>query len=293
MYLFRCVILALCCAMSGCAAFHESMPPKFPVKNGFSSVSPSLALPGGDILPEQSAMAPGTRYVFIQSEGGSVLLGPVLGSMNITAQTKAIAEKYKDSLPRIDPFPIAISAMEKAGIQDAKDAASFKVRPFIFIQHCYDEKFRLSLVLHVDGAGENAGWVGRYTYHMPTSYAAAEFGSLTPDQIAHYKAELADGAAALADLMQRDLTGKLPATGKRVNFGSLYIIGNKMGGMGIYTMPELRYFPNAQLIEETDRYVTVRLIGDMHGTAIMGGMSFGIHRIDKKLVHTLQPVSTP
>jgi hypothetical protein len=73
-----------------------------------------------------------------------------------------------------------------------------------------------------------------------------------------------------------------------VDFGTLHIIGNKLGGMGIYTMPEKLFFRDAQLIDETDTYVTVRLKGNMSGTLMAGGLAFGVHRIDKKLVHTLK-----
>lgn len=273
----------------GCATVRESLPPKM-AAGSQPAVSFSADMPPADLLPELSAVAPGTRYVVVQSGGGSVLLGPVLGSLNIAANTKAMAAQYKDSLLGIDPTPIARDALSKVGLQNASNAAVFMVKPFVFVQHCYDDKFRLSLVLHVDGSGTSQGWVGRYTHHLPTSYPVSRFGSLSVEELANYRAEVAAGAAALADLLQRDLTGKLPAIGRRVNFGSLYLIGNKFGGMGIYKMPEELFFPNAQVVEETDSHVTVRLGGNMHATSLMGGMAFGVHRIDRKLVHTLKPL---
>lgn len=288
MNIYRSLILMVALVISGCATVHQSVPPKSSINAG-AAVSPSASLPSSDFLPEQSAVAPGTKYVVVQSGGGSILLGPILGSMNIAANTRAMAEKYKDSLLGVDPIPIAFEAMAKAGINHSNDAAQFSAKPFVFVQHCYDERFRVSLVFHVDGTGQFSEWVGRYTYHLPTSYPVAQFDALTKEEIENYRTELSKGAAILTSLMQQDLAGNLPATGKAINFGSLHIMGNKLGGMGIYTMPEELFFANAQLIEETDSYVTVRLRGNMHMTGVFGGMAFGVHRIDKKLVHTLKP----
>jgi hypothetical protein len=58
--------------------------------------------------------------------------------------------------------------------------------------------------------------------------------------------------------------------------------------MGMYTMPEELYFPGAELIEEANEDVIVRLKGNMHATGVFGGMAFGVHQINKKLVHTLK-----
>jgi hypothetical protein len=286
MILFRAWILAFAVAASGCATVHESIPPKTTFR-AEAAVSSSVDLPKADFLPEQSAVAPGTKYVVVQSGGGSIVLGPILGSMNIAANTRAMAAQYKESILGIDPTPVVLDAMAKVGIQAAANGAVFVAKSFVFVQHCYDDKFRLSLVFHVDG--QSSDWVGRYTYHLPTSYPVSRFANLSSEEILKYRTELADGAAVLTDLVQRDLAGNLPTTGKRVNFGSLYLIGNKLGGMGIYTMPEELFFANAQVVEESDSYVTVRLKGNMHATGLFGGMAFGVHRIDKKLVHTLKP----
>jgi hypothetical protein len=119
---------------------------------------------------------------------------------------------------------------------------------------------------------------------------ASRFAALSDSDIANYRAELETGAAALSRLMQKDLAGQLPDTGKSMNFGSLYIIGSKIGGMGIYTKPEDVHF-HAQLIEETDKYVVVRLAGRMHNTLMGGGLAFGVHQADRSLVQTLTPAN--
>lgn len=288
--LARPLLLVAVLMLSGCAAAPSSPPPAKVATPGTISVAVSDALPASDYLPQQSVAAPGTKYVVIQPSGGSVFLGPILGSANISAKTKAMAEQTKGSVFSADPEPLAVDAILHAGLPVNEPSSNYTVEPFVFVQHCDDGKFRLSLVFHVHGNGAASSWVGRYIYDLPTSYGESQLKSLSPTDFANYRAELSAGAAALSDLMQRDLDGKLPTKGKAVNYGSLYIIGSKVGGMGMYTQPQAIHFPG-QLIEETDSYVTVRLDGHMHNTLMGGGLAFGVHRTSRKLAHTLTPAS--
>lgn len=271
----------------GCAAA-PSTPPPFTSEKGNISVSISNALPPSKYLPQQSAIASGTKYVVVQPDGGNILLGPILGGMNISTKTKAMADEYSGSVFSIDPEPIALEAIHQTGLLADSKAAIYTVESFVFVQHCDDGKFRLSLVFHAYGNSSSSSWVGRYIYDLPTSYGESQLKSLSSIDLANYRSELSTGAMVLSDLMQRDLNGKLPTKGKPVKFGSLYIVGSKIGGMGIYTQPQAIHFPG-QLIEETDSYVTVRLDGHMHNTLLGGGLAFGVHRTSKKLVHTLIP----
>lgn len=281
-------LFAIAVALSGCATVNESAPPPKPVPGVPASVTVSEALPDSASLPQQSAVAPDTKYVVIQSAGGSVFLGPILGSMNISGKTREMAARYRGSVFAIDPTPVASMAVKKAGVPDAGQRSAYVLKPFVFVQHCDDGRFRLSLVFHVQSNAGATPWVERYIYDLPTSYDASRFGALGAADIASYQGELSEGAAILTSLMQRDLAGQLPKTGKAVSYGSLYIIGNKLGGMGIYTKPEDLHF-KGQLIEETDTYVTVRLDGHMHNTGVGGGLAFGVHRSNRNLVHTLSP----
>ncbi|WP_175970391.1 hypothetical protein [Burkholderia sp. BCC0322] len=271
--------------LAGCAATPSSPPPSAS-SQGNVSIAISSTVPTSNYLPEQSAIAPGTKYVVVQPGGGSILLGPILGSMNISANTRAMVDEYNGSVFLVDPEPVALEAIRQAGLLVDGKAALYTVEPFVFMQHCDDGRFRLSLVFHAHDNSSPSPWVGRYIYDLPTSYGESQLKSLSSRDLANYRAELSGGAAALSDLMQRDLNGKLPTRGKPVNFGSLYIVGSKLGGMGIYTPPQAIHF-SGQLIEETDSYVTVRLDGHMHNTLLGGGLAFGVHRTSRKLVHTL------
>ncbi|TVO57060.1 hypothetical protein [Denitromonas halophila] len=287
----RILIVAFALTVTGCATIRESVPPETTI-GSMKSLSISEDLPSSDFFPGHSAVAQGTRYVVVQADGGNILLGPIFGAINISANTRKMAEKYRGSLLSIDPMPIAREAMARGGVLPSETRASFVAKPFVFVQHCYDDRFRLSLVFHVENTDQSPSWIGRYTYHLPTTYAASQFAQLSEGQIQNYRTELTLGATILTRLMQRDLSGELPATGKLVDFGSLHLLGHKMGGLGIYTMPEELYFAKSQLIEETDSHVTMRVKGVMNTAAVFGGMGFGVHYIHRKLVHTLKPVKT-
>jgi len=270
---------------------HDSAPPPAPTSGSVLSVAVLEAMPDAGYLPQQAVVASGTKYVVIQPNGGSALLGPILGSMSIAHKTRKMAnENEGDSIFAIDPTSVASDAVAEVGVSNKGIASAFDMMPFVFAQYCDDGKFRLSLVFQVQSNQASLPWIGRYTYDLPTVYDASRFNRLTSQEIANYRIELAEGAKELADLMQRDLEGKLPEKGRSVHFGSLYLVGSKMGGMGIYSKPEKLYFP-AQLIEETSKYVTVRLNGHMHNTLMGGGLAFGVHRTDRNLVHTLTDVN--
>lgn len=279
-WLLMCVLL-----IPGCATLNPSMPPP-PNVAALASVSVPADLPAAEYIPEQAVIATGTRYVVIQAQGGSVFLGPLLGSANITAKTKAMAENFKDTILSVDPAPAVITALDQSQFRVADKVDGLRVKPFVFIHHCYDDRLRLSLVFHVDSPVSK--WVGRYTYHLPTSYPTATFNTLPREGLDEYRRELADGAEILARLLARDMKGDLPATGKRVKLGSLYLIGNKLGGLGMYTMPEEAAFSDAQLIDETETLITFRLKGHMGTVGAFGGLIFGVHSMDKKLAHTFQ-----
>lgn len=272
---------------AGCApALKTTTPPA--VQAGMqSAVSVSANMPEKKYLPNQAGYIEGTRYIFMQTGGGSILLGPIFGSMNVSRLSQEMAKQYKDSVIQVDPLPASTAALEAAGIKASGEAAAFNLKPFVFVQRCDDERFRLALVFHVDNA--NTKWTGRYTYHLQSVYPEKELAQLSAGQLDQYKKELTTAATALAGLVKRDLKGDLPATGKRVNLGSLHLLGSKMGGLGMYTKPEDMYFANSQILEETDEYVIARVPGMMESNVFGGAIAYGVQRLAKNQIHTMKP----
>lgn len=275
--LCRFAIVALFSSLiSACANIPANKP--IVLEQNTNKINVVEALP--PILPTQSAVIPDSQYVMIQSKGGSIFLGPILSSINISANTKALANKYKGKYVGVSPFAAAMSSIEKHDMFSAD--ANLNLKPFVFVQECDDEKFRLSLVYHMS----NKNWVGRYIYHLPTPYSKEEFATPTKAGLNNYESELEQGAHTLVKLVQKDMAGKLAASGKKVDIGSLYLLGNKVGGLGIYTMPEELHLPNTDLVYEAEDHVVVRLNGDMNASGAFGGLLFGTHYFAKDQLHT-------
>jgi hypothetical protein len=268
------VVIIIAGFISGCVSTSKPIQ----LDGGVNKVNVVNALPKR--LPQQSASIPNSQYVMIQSGGGSFLLGPILGSLNISAKTKALADKYNGKYVGIDPYNFAIKSMSEQNLLSKE--SNLKLKPFVFIQECDDKKFRLSLVYHIT----NKDWTGRYIYHFPTAYSKEEFSSPTKEGLNNYETELKLGSNKLIDLIKKDIEGKLTATGKKVDVGSLYLQGSKVGGMGVYTMPEELHFPNTDLMEEGDNHVVIRLNGNMTSTVIGGGLVFGTHYFERNQLHT-------
>ena len=277
MKLFHVALVLSATLLSACVATQKSTPINWTNQNQGIEVIKQLP----NSLPQQSAQVSDSQYVMIQSQGGSMILGPLLGSMNIEANTKRMAGKLKGHFINVDPYEISQKRI-LAKTNFSSSSPSYTLKPFVFIQDSYDEKFRLSLVYHLEGSG----WTGRYSYHLPTSYTKAQFLDPSDGIIAQYKNEMAKGADKLTQLLHDDISGNLNANGTKADIGSLYFQGSKVGGLGIYTMPEEIHFPGTDLVEEGDEYVIVRRQGNMEATVIGGGLIFGVHYFHKDQLHT-------
>ena len=264
----------------GCAGPAMRPPAATPV--GSISVTSVAQVPASGQLPGPASHVGTTQYIVMQNEGGSIFLGPILGGLRVESKTREMAEKYKHSVFEIDPMPTAVAALSAAGMPDRGGSATYTLKPYVYVEHGTDGKFRMALVYQVESRGAQP-WVGRYTYDLPTPVADARFMTLDDATRSAYNAELADGAAALASLMQRDLSGELPKQGRAVNVGTLWLCGERIGGMGIYTQPSEMSF-RGQVLEESGGFVTVRM------DALLGpNQVYGVHLVRRDLVHTLKP----
>ena len=95
------------------------------------------------------------------------------------------------------------------------DNAPYKLYPYVVIQQGYDDVYRASLVYHVEGPN----WVGRYLYHLPTTYPKAQFANTPPSEIKSLQQDLSAGTDELLSLLKRDDVGELAAHGKKAQIG--------------------------------------------------------------------------
>jgi hypothetical protein len=88
--------------------------------------------------------------------------------------------------------------------------------PLVYIMECEDGRYRLTLVFRVEGET----WLGRYLYHLPTTYTVAEMKSDAPLAMETLREELVAGCDTLRNLMERDARGEWAHPGAKVDIGS-------------------------------------------------------------------------
>ncbi|MCF2859123.1 hypothetical protein L1286_16695 [Pseudoalteromonas sp. SMS1] len=267
--------------LSACVTTHQSVAPN-QTNSNFKKVKVMERKSSEDIYPEHSYPVGDSGFQLVQAAGGSVFLGPVLGSMNIAKNSKEVAQSIQ-ALTLISPYELAKKTLRNNHFTLSNDAV-LMITPFIFLQKGDDGFYRLSLVHHVKDAGNK--WVGRYTYHLEEAVKIDDF----PSGISTPAFESAFNVASqkLVDLMNLDFSGQLPNEGVSHNIGSLHFVGAKMGGMGIYTQPEELYFQNAKVIQETETDIIVRMQGNYNLVQFMGGLTFGVHYFKKSSLHRLE-----
>ncbi|HSC67182.1 MAG TPA: hypothetical protein VLC79_05810 [Cellvibrio sp.] len=247
--------------------------------NGFEqgiSIVHSLpkALPGG-VSP-----VPGVPYVFILPDSAATLLVPVpfIGEAVVSQVHQSTSNAYKNKFASADPYYYAFDSLQKTPFYKA-DNAPYKLYPYVVIQQGFDDVYRASLVYHIEGPN----WVGRYLYHLPTTYPKAQFVNTPPAEIKSLQQELSSGADQLTELLKRDDVGKLAPHGKKAKLGSLFIVSSKIAGL---VSPEVLAYPNIDIVEEASNYVIARIAGDIKTDGQSGGMMFGIHYFHKNQLHT-------
>ena len=137
------LVLTMAVLAAGCApALKTTTPPA--VQAGMqSAVSVSANMPEKKYLPNQAGHIEGTRYIFMQTGGGSILLGPIFGSMNVSRLSQEMAKQYKDSVIQVDPLPASTAAWKPPASR-------------------HQEKPRLSISSHLSSCSvattRNSGW---------------------------------------------------------------------------------------------------------------------------------------
>ncbi len=185
---------------------------------------------------------------------------------------------YKDKFTAADPYDYAVKSLQKTTFYRPENAA-YKLYPYVVVQEGFDNVYRVSLVYHLEGKN----WVGRYLYHLPTTYPKKEFVNTPPAEIQSLQKELAEGADTLVTLLQRDEAGTLVSNGKKASLGSLFIVGSKISGL---VSPTVLAYPNTEIVDEGQDYVIARGAGDIKSDGQSGGMLFGVHYFHKNQLHT-------
>jgi hypothetical protein len=263
--------------ISGCVSVKPSTPVK---QNGLEQgIAVMRDLPK-KLLPGRSTLVPDSRYVFILPDSAATLLVPVpfIGDAVVDQVHQHTSASYKDKFTTADPYNYAVKSLQSTTLYRPENAA-YKLYPYVVVQEGFDNVYRISLVYHLEGNN----WIGRYLYHLPTTYPKVQFVNTPPTEIQSLQKELAEGADKLLTLMQRDETGTLIGNGKKATLGSLFIVGSKISGL---VSPTILAYPNTDIVDEGSDYVVARGAGDIKSDGQSGAMLFGVHYFHKNQLHT-------
>ncbi|MEY2687999.1 MAG: hypothetical protein RL375_2197 [Pseudomonadota bacterium] len=235
-------------------------------------------------LPDKSSAVPNTQFVLLSSESAAQMLVPVpfVGEAVAGALNASAAGRLATRFASLDPYRNVQAALQGSALIRADGSAgAMTLQPYVFVQECIDDRYRLTLVGHLQGGD----WVGRYLVHLPTTYSPAEVDQPTPQVLAAMEREIAEGATQLRRLLERGARGELGPSGVRAEVGSLHLVGARAAGL---VSPTLVRVKDADVIEETSDHVLLRIAGDMKSPASAGGLFFGVHLMRKDQLHTFK-----
>ncbi|WP_438862419.1 hypothetical protein [Neptunicella sp.] len=236
-------------------------------------------------LPSDAQVIPDTHFAVVFAENAATLLMPIpfVGEAVEDSVNSSKSKSYRDHYLGLDVVGFARDALAKSSLA-SDSAGAMQIHPVAYVQECIDEKFRISLAIHI----ESPDWTGRYLYHVPTSIPAEDISNPTEQELSQMKNEFKIGFSKLVELIERDANGQLQPTGQKVDFGSLYLYGSRLGGL---VSPYMMHLSDGELIEEGKDYVIFRHSGDMSVAGNAGAMLFGVHYFMKDQLHTLEVIA--
>jgi hypothetical protein len=96
---------------------------------------------------------------------------------------------------------------------------------------------------------------------------------------------MVSGAKVLRTLLERVARGQLESQGVKAELGSLHLVGGKAAGL---LSPTIVVSRDADVLEEADEHVVVRMPGEMSNAGTTGGLFFGVHYLLKSQLHTFK-----
>lgn len=265
--------------LTGCASMQESTPIQADMASRGSVLKRLMPTP----LPSGAVAIPGLQFIIVNADSAAMELVGMLNPIPFVTDAAQEglrhqeAEGYRDRYATVDPFAIASARMAGSSVLSTR-ADALPLMPFVYMVQGSDGRWRLSLTFRAEGAG----WVGRYMYHLPTTYDGGALQQADTQLLALLRQELTVGSDVLRTLMERDFRGELRGDGRRVEFGSYYVVGSDLLGM---VPARLVRYADAELIEEGPEHVVLRSRGDLHADAASGALAYGVHYFRKDQLH--------
>ncbi len=276
----RLLILSVVLAVTGCVS---TQTPIAPPKSDVTSIEVIEDLPSE--MPKGATKFNQSQLVFVHADQASefvtglVVPVPFITGIVVDYVNDSAAEGYEKKLKQMRVYDIVKNELVKQDVLQL-NSDGYKLYPFVFIEECNDDVYRLSLTYQL----EKDGWIGRYYYHLPTTIKSENIASPALETLNSINNDLRFGVPELLQIVENDIKGELPRSGQKVEVGSLYIVGGNISGI---ISPTVSTFKNSEIIDETTSTLTLSIPGDPTGKAKNGGMAFGIHYFEKSQLHTL------
>ena len=203
--------------LTGCPSIRESRPLADALRGG---VHLERSLPKK--IPDKASKVPHSQYVLIRNESAVGLLVPVpfVADVVENAAHDHAAAAYEQRYGHVDPYRIVTDAMQGSPVL-ARGDAGLPLQPFAFLQECVDDRFRVTLVAHL----ESGDTMGRYLIHLPGTYTPAEISDPSAAVLDRLAVELRAAALQLRELVERGARNDLRPSGVRADIGSLHLVG--------------------------------------------------------------------
>lgn len=266
----------------GCTAMRESTPIRDEVADKGITITRSLPKK----LPGKTSPVPDAQYVLVNADSGIVVLAdfanpiPFVNELMVGKWNQHKANQFKDHITQVDPYLMATERLAGSPLLSTHSNA-LHLMPLVYIMECDDGRYRLTLVFRVEGET----WLGRYLYHLPTTYTVAEMKSDAPLAMGTLREELMAGCDTLRNLMERDARGEWAHPGTKVDIGSYYLVGADLLGI----LPaHLMQYKDAELLVDGNDDAVVRSRGDLKAAGNAGALLFGVHYFRKDQLHTFK-----
>ena len=266
--------------LNGCMMIRESTPIRDEVADKGLTITRSLP----KHLPGKTSPIPEAQYVIIDADSGIVTLAslanpiPFVDGLVVDRWNQHKANQFREHLNQIDPYLIATERLAGSPLLSTRTNA-LHLMPFVYMVECNDASYRLTLVFRVEGET----WMGRYLYHLPTTYTVAEMKSDAPLAMDNLHNELVAGCDKLRSLMERDARGDWPKSTTKAEIGSYYLVGAST--LGLISAHHSLY-KNVDVLEESKDDVVIRSWGNLKAAGNAGALAFGVHYFRKDQLHT-------
>jgi len=279
--------LILVAMLSGCVSIKESTPIRQEAVEKGLVITRELPKK----LPGKTHVVPDAQFVIVNSDSTIIALAMLLNPIPVPipgedyvlggAYNDHQAKTYRGNFDSVDPYVVATERMAGSPLLSQR-ADALKLLPFVYVIEGSDDICRATLVFRVD----SGDWVGRYMYHLPTTYKMVQLQKPDQAMLDVMRQEMVAGADTLRSLMERDAKGQLKGDGRHAAIGSYYLVGSRVGGI----MPASMMISEADIIEEGTDYVVLRAKGDITQDATDGALQYGVHYFWKDQLNTFKVI---